>query len=635
MQSKTSLWNKALSKNLSRTIMFLTVINIICTFILVPFSYFMMDVEGTNNISKYIVGSLNTAGLYFFGTMIYAGLCGIFITYFFKGQGASDFIHSLPIRRYSILNSVYITYFTHVLFNLLINGVITLFFGIKFNGISIEKVLIWMLLSLLIHLFIFSLTVLLGLLINNYLSHTVGTIALLISPVIMGTLIYTTHLVLFKGLSEYPTALLNDITIPVKFMEYVVTDRYHFTYLIVMFVISIAIIALSYYVYMRRKNERINEPYANPFIHLIIYFIMLLIATLLGGLIFSSLFSEMKIISLIIYAIAFTVAFLLMEMISQKSARITFDKRLYITSFAIVATALLLVFISGYMREQFIPDKNDVSSVATTFEDANQMYMGTSLLNDTKVSDQAFIDSVVDAHKHLKEAEKGEFNTDVAVLPVHIQYTMNNGRVIDRNYEVYEKDYNNYIKSVNTKDNKKALVSALDLSARKQDNISITHEVNNDSYTGDFMNNKQKEKLIKVLETSIKERGFSSNLEAGRTKYSITFDYEHVKSNGMVTESGSYDVPISIYDTKLIQFLIEEQIISKPSDVLKDGDIYELPRKTSFEHVRNIESISDIKDAKKIDRKQFKLMVNNHQVDPKGQRIYVIDNPEKSFIFMK
>ena len=85
MQLKTSLWNKALFRNLSRNIMFLTVINIICTFILVPFSYFMMDVGGTNNISKYIIGSLNTAGLYFFGTMIYAGLSGIFITYFFKG----------------------------------------------------------------------------------------------------------------------------------------------------------------------------------------------------------------------------------------------------------------------------------------------------------------------------------------------------------------------------------------------------------------------------------------------------------------------------------------------------------------------------------------------------------------------
>jgi len=171
----------------------------------------MMDVEGTNNISKYIIGSLNTAGIYFFGTMLYAGLCGIFITYFLKGQAASDFIHSLPIKRHRILNTVYVTYFTHVFFNLLINGIITLLCGIKFYGINIEKVLIWILLSLLIHLFIFSLTVLLSLLINNYLSHIVGTIALLISPVIMGTLIYTTHMVLFKGLSEYQKIFLNNL----------------------------------------------------------------------------------------------------------------------------------------------------------------------------------------------------------------------------------------------------------------------------------------------------------------------------------------------------------------------------------------------------------------------------------------
>lgn len=58
------------------------------------------------------------------------------------------------------------------------------------------------------------------------------------------------------------------------------------------------------------------------------------------------------------------------------------------------------------MREQFIPDKKEISSVATTFEDANQIYMNQSLLNDTKVSNQAFIDSVVDAHKQLKNAKK-------------------------------------------------------------------------------------------------------------------------------------------------------------------------------------------------------------------------------------
>lgn len=45
---------------------------------------------------------------------------------------------------------------------------------------------------------------------------------------------------------------------------------------------------------------------------------------------------------------------------------------------------------------------------------------------------------------------------------------MNNGRVVDRNYEVFEKDYDNYIKRVNTEDNMKALVTALDLSKHKK-----------------------------------------------------------------------------------------------------------------------------------------------------------------------
>ena len=43
----------------------------------------------------------------------------------------------------------------------------------------------------------------------------------------------------------------------------------------------------------------------------------------------------------------------------------------------------------------------------------------------------------------------------------------------------------------------------------------------------------------------------------------------------------------------------------------------------------------EVKGAKKRDRKEFKRMVNAQQIDSKGQRIFVIDSPEKSFIFMK
>lgn len=633
MQSKMSLWNNALFKNLSRNIMFLTVINMICTFILIPFSYFMMDVEGTNNISKYIIGSASTSSLYFFGTMMYAILCGLFITYFFKSKHASDFIHSLPIKRQEILSTIYGTYFIHALLNLVINGVITLIFGIKFTGINIEKMLIWIALSLLLHLFIFSLTILLGLLINNYLSHIISVIAILISPIIMGTLIYTTHMRMFKGLSSYPEQFLNEITIPVKFMDFVVKDDYNFTYLCIIFLISVVMIAASYVIYNKRRNERINEAYANNTIHLVIYFITILIVTLLGGLIFSTLFNEMLIIAIIIYFISFTISYMLMEMSAQKSVRITFNKKLYSASLLVVGFALLSVYAAGLYREQYIPDERKVKNVAATFEGETGQYAMTSLLNDTKVSDPVFINNVIRSHSKLVAAQKAQYNNDYEVYNVHLKYTLNDGRIIDRNYDVYKKDYEHYIKSMNTEENKSILTKALDLSNRVNDTISIQHEISEGSYTGEGLNKKQKERLVKVLEASIKNKAFSSKLEAGRSKYAVTFEYENF--NGTVYESGSYDVPISLYDKEVIAFLKQENFIDKYSDLLPEGKVYELPKSTDLSFASSVDSIKDIEGAKKVERKSFKAIVDENKIDEEGNHLYLIDNAERTFIFVK
>lgn len=633
MQSKMSLWNNALFKNLSRNIMFLTVINVICTFILVPFSYFMMDVEGTNNISKYIIGSASSSTLYFFGTMMYAILCGLFITYFFKSQHASDFIHSLPIKRQEILSTIYSTYVFHTLLNLIINGIITLIFGIKFTGINIEKMLIWIALSLLLHLFIFSLTILLGLLINNYLSHIISVIAILISPVIMGTLIYTTHMTIFKGLSSYPSQFLNEITIPVKFMEFVMSDEYNFTYLCIIFLITVIMIVASYIIYNKRRNERINEAYANNTIHLVIYFITILIVTLLGGLIFSTLFNGLIILVLIIYFISFTISYMLMEMTAQKSVRITFNKKLYSASLLVVGLALLLVYATGLYREQYIPHEDNVKNVSATFEDATNQYATTSLLNDTKVSDPLFINNVIKAHEKLCKAKNANYNNNQEVHNVHLKYTLNDGRVIDRNYDVYKKDYNQYIKSMNTKENKDILMKALDLSSHVNDTITINHEISGGSYTGEGLNKKQKEKLVKVLEKSIKNNAFNSKLELGRSKYTVTFDYEH--RNGNVYEAGSYDVPISLYDKDVIAFLKQEEFIEKYSDMLPEGKVYELSKSTDLSFASSVDSIKDIKGAKKVERKSFKAIVDENKIDEEGNHLYFIDNAERTFIFVK
>lgn len=150
---------------------------------------------------------------------------------------------------------------------------------------------------------------------------------------------------------------------------------------------------------------------------------------------------------------------------------------------------------------------------------------------------------------------------------------------------------------MNTEENKSILTKSLDLSNRVNDTISIQHEISDGSYTGEGLSKKQKERLVKVLEASIKNKAFSSKLEAGRSKYTITFDYEN--KNGTVYEAGSYDVPISLYDKDVIAFLKQENFIDKYSDLLPEGKVYELPKSTDLSFATSVDSIKDIKGAKR------------------------------------
>lgn len=622
MQLKTLSLNKALYSNLSRSIIFLTIINIICTFILVPFSYIIAHLDNNtapHDHSKYLIGELATMPIYFFGTMAYALLCAAFLTYYFKSQAASDFIHSLPIRRERVLTTVYAVFFSHLLVNLLVNGLITWIIGVKYTSIDIEKIVIWILINLVIDFFIFTITMLFGLFINNMLNHLISSIILIASPLILGTMVYTTHMFMFKGLESYPEKLMMNLTVPFRFLGNIMNDKLDFKYLLIVLIVSIVIFLLNFIIYRKRKNERINEAYATNYAHFIVFFISMLIATLLGGIIFNSIFNEQKLITIFIYIVSFTLIYIFLEMIAQKSVRIQFDRKLYAMTLGLIAVSILGIYISGQMRENYVPEAESVKSVQTSFNE-NDHSLEDGILSKAAVTDKKFIQDVIDGHKDLVKAKRATANSNTQV-PVDITYIMNDGRKINRHYYVDDNTFNRYMKNVATKENAETITNYINWDKLMKKSVTLNIETSDNSFAGQDLSERQKELLkpllIEKYKKSYDEKG---DIPFNNTVLNLVFSENDMGFN----EDSLY---ISLYDTEILRYLVKEKLITNLSSALPLGNIYDLGDKSNYKKIKTTQDV-DVKQldfAKKINRNQFKEKFNENGANSNGNHLYYFD----------
>ncbi|MGV2928286.1 hypothetical protein RW115_06755 [Macrococcus capreoli] len=626
MPLKTLSLNKALFSNLSRSIIFLSIINVICTFILVPFSYVIAHMDSSavaHQHSKYLIGETMTMPIYFFGTMAYALLCAAFLTYYFKSQAASDFIHSLPIKRERILMTVYAVFFSHLMINLVVNGLITWIVSIKYATIDCEKIVLWILINLIIDFFIFTITMLFGLFINNMLNHIVSSIILIVSPYILGTMVFTTHMFMFKGLQSYPDSIMKHFTVPIKFLEDLTTDQMDFKYLLIIFVVSLVMFISLFVIYKNRKNERINEAYATHYAHFIIFYVSMLIATLLGGIIFNSIFNEQKLIMIFIYFVAFTLIYIFLEMMAQKSVRIQFNRKLYSITLALVAVALVAVYLMGQSREKYVPEAEAIKYVSTTFDEKEQAWEN-GILSDVKVSDKKFIQDVVNSHKQLILADKPDLYNEEQV-PVSIKYVLNNGKKINRTYNVRQKDFELYMNKVATKNNAAIITKYIDWDKLLKRNVTLNIETADSSFAGNELNNKQKD-ILKQLLINKYNKNYVSKNGIPNEESALHFTFSNDAPN--ISEE---NLSISIYDKEILQFLIKEKLITDASSALPLGDVYDLGDKSNYKKIKDEDDITKLEFAKKISRDQFKSLFKEKGADPSGNHLYFF---EQSYNFV-
>ncbi|TDM12257.1 hypothetical protein [Macrococcus lamae] len=615
MPLKTSLLSKPLFKNLSHHILFITIVNIICTFLLIPFSYVLSSINGSPSYdvgSKYIIGhDLVLIQFYFFGTTGFAVIAGIMLTYYLKSESASDFLHSLPIKRSSIFMTTICVFLSSVIVNLLLNSLLLLLLKIYYKDIFMGHILNWIILTFLFAMFTFAFTLFIGLLVNNIVSHLVFTVMIIVTPLLLN--IFITGLVdmMFAGLKPQTDDLAMKLTVPAEVINQLANNNFSIMYWFIVAIVTILLLIGSYFIYENRKNENINEGYSNKPSEYILFSWIAVLGTLLAGTAAIAIFPKNLFFMIAIFFVTFFLLYYLMEMISQKSVRITIHKRQMIISLVVTIFVISMILIVGKIRENYIPELKDIKAVSIVdFSDQNT---NNEFLYANEVEDMAYINDTVQLHKELVGKESD--NYDGAIT---IKYIMKNGSKISRHYLLTgtQKSYVNEI--INRQEIVDKRFESIDWEEVKNSSLAVEKQYHNDDENGGAyltLSMNEKARLINAFKADFMK------LKSNYDQVSLA-----ITDVTLMLDNNPY-IGITPYHTETIKVLKSLGFIDTVSDLYQTSEFKIIKDKSQFDNFTNVnyEDLWNIK-GKQVNDKEVKKFLDNNKAEVKGD-VWYISNP--------
>src|SRR5690625_3954133 len=110
MKSPTLLWNSTLLRHFTVQTFWITILYAMMSLIVLPLSLWIssLSMAGASDMSYETVVFNNLTSVHLVFGMLYATALGLFSMNFKNQDSVSDFIHSLTVRRVTILSSVFI-----------------------------------------------------------------------------------------------------------------------------------------------------------------------------------------------------------------------------------------------------------------------------------------------------------------------------------------------------------------------------------------------------------------------------------------------------------------------------------------------------------------------------------------------
>lgn len=448
MKSGILSFNKGLFMQHSRSVLWISVFFLLSQIILLPLG--LMMVLRNEQEFEYILQTDYRNALFAFtyvlqylSYLVFPVITGIVLTSYMTKKGSSDFMHSLPFTRSMQLFHVYAAGTVSLALPILLNAVLLLIMRpfIKPITYSIGHLLEWLGVSLFIALFMFIVTVMIGVFIGPALLQGIMVYGILVLPagLIIITLYNARYFVNGLAVDSYTSKVTADGIFLVRAGEYVNRPFSGMEWAIYL-VLAAVIVAVSFYVYKVRPSEAVDETIVFPFFRWAFIFVLTYVAMLIGGVYFSQFLGGSLTWTIIGYAIGAFAGYTLLQMIVQKSLRLVWPWK----GFVFYTLAILVLLIPGTLAakayEKAIPEANEVEKVYIGDSQEPFEHVFYTGAEEMKKADAGFMkgaDSIDDVRNiHAELIDIGVSASHFDGYPVSITYGLVDGSREQRQYTV-------------------------------------------------------------------------------------------------------------------------------------------------------------------------------------------------------
>ncbi|TFE02191.1 DUF6449 domain-containing protein [Jeotgalibacillus salarius] len=445
MKSGTLLWNKGLFRQQLRSVTWVGVFLALALVIMLPLSMFIREMTLRND--QFYAGFTDYEGilnpLFEFSIPFqliafcsFPVLIGIILLNFMTNKSATDFFHSLPFKRGTTLTNVYITGAVTLIVPLVITGILTaiLYPFLTDQFYAISDIFSWIGLSYLIMLFMFILTVAVGIFVGNALLHGALTYTVIIVPalIILLVLVNLQYYVTGLALTAYTETLLTNGIFFGRLIELTQTPFSLMEYLIYT-LIAAALVAFSYFAYAKRPSEATDQTIVFPLFRYVFLYSLTLFVMLISGFYFTEIQQGSFIWTIVGYLLGAFIAYTVLQMILQKTLRLSWPWKGFVVYGVVVTLLIVPVNLVAGFYEDKIPAVSEVESVEIHSPNSRNSFMHVEGAEMPALTNADAIEMVTTVHEQLIDHRHSQFDDWSTVI---INYTLEDGSTLSREYDV-------------------------------------------------------------------------------------------------------------------------------------------------------------------------------------------------------
>ncbi|GHH99529.1 DUF6449 domain-containing protein [Neobacillus kokaensis] len=628
MPSKMSWFNKEMIMQIVRSTGWISIVYFLGLLFILPIQLMMMYSE--DRLPDYYKGESYTLFQVNFELqlgllVIVPVILAVFLFRFLHVKQASDLMHSLPLKREKIFHHYAIT---GIMFLTVPVAVITLMILILRNLLdlgslySLEDIFYWAGTTIVITLLLYTASVMIAMMTGISAVHAVLAYIFLFFPVgFVLLLFYNLKILLYGFPSEFFLQQQLERMSPITYATSLNGRIFQWSDAIIYFILAVAFYLLALLFYKKRNVEQASEAIAFPKLRLIFKYGVTFCTMLVGGTYFSGVSNNN--ISWIIfgYVIGAVFGYFIAEMVLQKTWRI-FARLKGLAVFAAVVAILVIGIKALGIYENRVPDLADIQGVQLTNEPYwiwNNAEPDEEYYRMKPLKEEANITAVRRMHQQILADRKLKHKKNEQTINYFVRYELKNGSSMTREYQVNERLYDDFFKSIyESKEYKQATkpifkikdseIKSLNIRANGPMNKTVT--LSNPEETKEVLEALRKDVLAESYEDSLyfRDRGSIVEIYLGdnHSIHSIEIKPTYQNISNWLKEKGLTD-RVKVTGEDLSHVLVVKGDVSNSNDLeISQEELESKKDSLDIKEKRQMEQLLDATSA--YDRGEYKVI---------------------------